>query len=214
MVRTNTSEIRGSKYQSIAVEVAKRIVSGDYEVGEKIKSRSTLAAQFKVSPETTRKALNILADLKIVSLKHGSGAVVLSREKAIEFLENYEATHSIALIKEKIRAEIQRQKDDLEALSISVNDFLLQSQSISRHYPLAPYEIIVNKACDHFGQTLDDLNIWHQTGATVIAIEHKGELLLSPSPYAVIEKGDHVFFVGDDLAYSRMKAFFNLKMGL
>lgn len=213
-MRTNTSEIKTSKYQDVAVAVAKRIADGEYEVGERLKSRSTLASTFNVSPETARKGLSILSDLHIVTLKHGSGAIVLSKEKAIEFLENYEATNSIAIIKEKIRDNISEQMRDLENLSILVDDFLRQSQSISRHYPLTPYEIIANKETDHFGKSLSDLNIWHQTGATVIALEHEGELLISPSPYAKIEQGDHIFFIGDDAAYTRMKKFFNLSKGL
>lgn len=213
-MRTNTSKIKSSKYQDVAVAVAKRIADGEYEVGEKLKSRSTLASTFNVSPETARKGLSILADLHIVALKHGSGATVLSREKAIEFLENYETTNSIALVKEKIRVNISEQVKELENLSVLVDEFLKQSQSISRHYPLTPYEIIVNKDTDHFGKSISELKIWHQTGATVIALEHDGELLLSPSPYALIEKGDHIFFVGDDLAYARMKRFFNLSKGL
>lgn len=213
-MRSNKSEIKRSKYHEVAIEVAKRIADGEYEVGERIKSRSTLASTFNVSPETTRKGLNILADLHIVTLKHGSGAIVLSKEKAIEFLENYEATHSIAIIKEKIRENIGQHLKGLENLSHLIDEFLRQSQSISRHYSLAPYEIIINKDTDHFGKTLDELNIWHQTGATVIAIENQGKFLLSPSPDTVIEKGDHVFFVGDDIAYSKMKHFFNLSKGL
>lgn len=213
-MRKNKSEIKKSKYMEVAVEVAKRIADGDYEVGERVKSRSTIASTFNVSPETARKGLNILADLHIVSLKHGSGAIVLSKEKAIEFLENYETTHSIAIVKEKIRDNIGEQLKNLDNLSTLVDEFLKQSHSISRHYPLTPYEIIVNKDTEHFGKTLDELNIWHQTGATVIAIEKNSQLIVSPSPYAVIEKGDHIFFVGDDLAYSRMKSFFNLSKGL
>ena len=40
------------------------------------------------------------------------------------------------------------------------------------------------------------LNIWHETGATIIAIQQKDELLLSPGPYAKICAGDTLFFVG------------------
>lgn len=213
-MRSNQSQIKSSKYKEVAIEVARRIADGEYKVGEKIKSRSSLASIFNVSPETARKGLSILADLHIVTLKHGSGVIVLSKEKAIEFLENYEATHSIAMVKEKIRDNISHHLKGLENLSHLVDEFLQQSQSISRHYPLTPYEIIVNKDTDHFGKTLDELNIWHQTGATVVAIEKDNQLLLSPSPYAIVEKGDHIFFVGDDLAYSRMKRFFNLSKGL
>ncbi|MCK1197905.1 GntR family transcriptional regulator [Streptococcus uberis] len=208
MTTGNKSEVTTSKYQKIAVSVAQRIASGEYEVGEKLKSRTTIASTFNVSPETARKGLNILADLNILTLKHGSGAIVLSKEKAIEFINQYESTHSIAVIKEKIRQNIRHQQEGMEELSSLVNDFLMQSQNISKQFPLAPYEIIVNKDTDHFGKSIGVLNLWHQTGATVVAIEHEGQFLISPGPYAVIEKGDHIYFVGDKSVYSRMKNFF------
>ncbi|MFL4356811.1 TrkA C-terminal domain-containing protein [Streptococcus uberis] len=214
MTTGNKSGVTTSKYQKIAVSVAQRIASGEYEVGEKLKSRTTIASTFNVSPETARKGLNILADLNILTLKHGSGAIVLSKEKAIEFINQYESTHSIAVIKEKIRQNIRHQQEGMEELSSLVNDFLMQSQNISKQFPLAPYEIIVNKDTDHFGKSIGVLNLWHQTGATVVAIEHEGQFLISPGPYAVIEKGDHIYFVGDDSVYSRMKNFFNLSMGI
>lgn len=205
------AEVRSSKYQQIAVSVAKRIVDGEYEVGEKLKSRSTLASTFNVSPETARKGLNILADMKILTLKHGSGAIVLSRERAEEFLKNYESTHSITMIKNKIKENIKKQQEDFEDLNILVNEFLLQSQFVSRKYPFTPYEIVLTPQADHLGETIGDLNIWYQTGATILGIEHEGILTLSPSPYAVLEEGDHIFFVGDEMSYSRFKNFFKIK---
>ncbi|EHJ56472.1 hypothetical protein HMPREF9318_00529 [Streptococcus urinalis FB127-CNA-2] len=209
-----TKEVKSSKYQKIAVAVAQRIADGDYVVGEKLKSRTTIASTFNVSPETARKGLNILADLNILTLKHGSGAIVLSKEKAMDFIDQYESIHSIAVIKENIRDNIRQQQKDLNALELLVNDFLMQSQSISKQYPLMTYEIIASKPTEIFGKSIGELNLWQQTGATVVAIEHNGELLKSPGPYAVIEKGDHIYFVGDDDVYSRMKTFFNLTMGL
>lgn len=207
-------EIKSSKYQKIAISVAERIANGEYEVGEKLKSRTTIASTFNVSPETARKGLNILADLKILTLKHGSGAIVLSKEKAIDFINQYESTHSIAMIKEKIRDTIREQERAMEQMAILVNDFLMQSQSISKQYPLAPYKIICNNDSEHFGKSIGALNIWHQTGATIVAIEHNGTFVISPGPYSVIEKGDHIYFVGDESVISRMKTFFNLRKGL
>ena len=55
-----------SRYQQIAVEIAERIAAGVYDIGEKINARSTLASNFNVSPETARKAVNILVDLGIM----------------------------------------------------------------------------------------------------------------------------------------------------
>ncbi|EHI69667.1 GntR family transcriptional regulator [Streptococcus ictaluri] len=211
---SNKREITNSKYQKIAISVAQRIASGEYEVGEKLKSRTTIASTFNVSPETARKGLNILADLKILTLKHGSGAIVLSKEKAIDFINQYESTHSIAVIKEKIRDNIREQQTAMESLSVLVNDYLMQSQSISKQYPLAPYEIICSHDSEHFGKSIGVLNIWHQTGATIVAIEHDGKFTISPGPYSVIEKGDHIYFVGDESVISRMKTFFNLRKGL
>ncbi|KGR73062.1 TrkA C-terminal domain-containing protein [Streptococcus phocae subsp. salmonis] len=210
----NKREITNSKYQKIAISVAERIANGEYEVGDKLKSRTTIASTFNVSPETARKGLNILADLKILTLKHGSGAIVLSKEKAIDFINQYESTHSIAVIKENIRDNIREQQAAMEDLAVLVNDFLMQSQSISKQYPLAPYEIICSQDSEHFGKSIGALNIWHQTGATIVAIEHDGKFTVSPGPYSVIEKGDHIYFVGDDSVISRMKTFFNLRQGL
>lgn len=210
----NKREITNSKYQKIAISVAERIANGEYEVGDKLKSRTTIASTFNVSPETARKGLNILADLKILTLKHGSGAIVLSKEKAIDFINQYESTHSIAVIKESIRDNIREQQAAMEDLAVLVNDFLMQSQSISKQYPLAPYEIICSQDSEHFGKSIGALNIWHQTGATIVAIEHDGKFTVSPGPYSVIEKGDHIYFVGDDSVISRMKTFFNLRQGL
>lgn len=210
----NKREITNSKYQKIAISVAERIANGEYEVGDKLKSRTTIASTFNVSPETARKGLNILADLKILTLKHGSGAIVLSKKKAIDFINQYESTHSIAVIKENIRDNIREQQAAMEDLAVLVNDFLMQSQSISKQYPLAPYEIICSQDSEHFGKSIGALNIWHQTGATIVAIEHDGKFTVSPGPYSVIEKGDHIYFVGDDSVISRMKTFFNLRQGL
>lgn len=213
-MRRVNSEVRSSKYQQVAVAVAKRIADGDYEVGEKLKSRSTLASTFNVSPETARKGLNILADMQILTLKHGSGAIVLSKEKAEAFLSNYESTHSAAMLKNIIRENIQKQEENLADLTDLVDEFLLQSQSVSRKYPFTPYEVILTDDANHLEESIRDLNIWHQTGATIVGIERDNTLLLSPSPYEVLKSGDHIFFVGEELAYSRLKNLFDLHPGL
>ncbi|WP_430466302.1 cation:proton antiporter regulatory subunit, partial [Streptococcus mutans] len=44
----------------------------------------------------------------------------------------------------------------------------------------------------------------------VVALKSKGELLLSPGPYATVRKGDILYFVGDDFAFSRMKNLFDI----
>ena len=58
------------RYQQIAVDLAERIVENRYKVGEKIHARSTLASTYNASPETTRKAINVLVDLGSMGVGH------------------------------------------------------------------------------------------------------------------------------------------------
>ncbi|MEX2784058.1 GntR family transcriptional regulator [Streptococcus sp. H49] len=199
-----------ARYQQVAVGIAERIVAGKYRVGEKIKSRSTLASNFNVSPETARKAINILVDLDIAEVKHGSGVTIISRERAQEFLKNFEMTNSLSQIKKEIRAGISQQQKDLKHLSGLVDSLISQNRFLNKKFPFEPYELQLDADCAHFGIPLDELNLWQATGATIIAIEHGGELILSPGPYAVLEKQDAVYFIGDELSYSRMQNVFNL----
>ena len=67
-----------SQYLQIALDLATRIAQGELTEGSRIYGRSVLASEYGVSPETIRKALRLLADMKVVDVKPQSGAVVLS----------------------------------------------------------------------------------------------------------------------------------------
>lgn len=206
----NRKIVKASKYQQIAVGVARRIVSGEYEVGERIKSRSTLASMFGVSPETTRKALNILADLHIVSVKHGSGAIVLSKEKAHDFIDNFEMTSSLNSQKDRILEKMDQQENMLKELRGLVSVYLDQTKRVQKKYPLEPYGLKLTADCELLGKQLADARIWHHTGAIIVGIERNEELLISPSPHQTLEKNDLVYFVGEEESYLRMKNLFGL----
>ena len=49
-------------YQTIALDLARRIINQEFSVGEKISGRTLLAGQYSVSPETIRKAIFLLKD--------------------------------------------------------------------------------------------------------------------------------------------------------
>lgn len=61
--------VRTARYQQIAADVAGKIVSGGYKEGERIFARSALSVHYGVSPETSRRAIALLADLGL-SLIH------------------------------------------------------------------------------------------------------------------------------------------------
>ncbi|HCM90509.1 MULTISPECIES: GntR family transcriptional regulator [Vagococcus] len=205
---TKQKETRSPRYQQVAIEIAERIVDNRYVVGDKLYARSTLASTFSVSPETARKAVNILVDLKILEVKHGSGVIVASKQRAISFLEQFRDVQSIEEIKNNLMNSLKQQKEELNNVTILVNQLVSQTVKINQVNPLLPSELVLNKEASHLEISISELNLWQETGATVIAILHKEELILSPGPYAVLNPNDTLYFVGDEFATQRMINFF------
>ncbi|MFC4772408.1 GntR family transcriptional regulator [Enterococcus hermanniensis] len=204
----NKKRVLLPRYQQMAVEIAERIADQRYKVGEKIHARSTLASNFNVSPETARKAINVLVDLEIMEVRHGSGAYVLSREKARAYFEQYQDVQTVQEIKNDIQENINNQRQELDTMSKLLNQLLTQTKRVHNAAPFVPYELTLTKEAAHLENTINDLNIWHETGATIVAIQQKEELLLSPGPYAKICAGDTLFFVGNELGLQRMQHLF------
>ncbi|WP_313631129.1 GntR family transcriptional regulator [Enterococcus devriesei] len=204
----NKKRVLLPRYQQVAVEIAERIADNRYRVGEKIHARSTLASNFNVSPETARKAINVLVDLDIMEVRHGSGAYVLSREKAKVYFEKYQDVQSAQEIKNDIQTSIENQKQELNNMTQLLDQLFAQTKRVHNVAPFVPYELTLTEAAEHLEQTVNELNIWHETGATIIAIQQKEQLLLSPGPYAKICAGDTLFFVGNELVLQRMQHLF------
>lgn len=77
--------------------------------------------------------------------------------------------------------------------------------------PFIPYQIELSENMNHIGKNLSEINFWHNTLATVIAIRHKEELVLSPGPYARLHVGDIIYFIGQEDCIIRVDQFFNTK---
>lgn len=204
--------MRPPKYQLIAVDIAERIVENRYRVGDKLYARSTLASTYGVSPETARKAISVLVDLDIVEVKHGSGAFISSKEKAQEFIELYQDVSTIQDIKTDILNSVTKQQEELVNLTNLLDRLVDQTKHANRLNLFTPFELTLTKEAEHLKQTVKDINFWQQTGATIIAIQQQKDLILSPGPYAVLEEGDTVFFVGNELSYQRVQNLFYPKI--
>jgi len=66
------------QYIQIALSIARRIAGGDVPEGAKISGRSKLSSEYNVSPETIRKAVRLLGDMRVVDVREQSGVYVLS----------------------------------------------------------------------------------------------------------------------------------------
>ncbi|GGC78200.1 TrkA C-terminal domain-containing protein [Enterococcus wangshanyuanii] len=196
------------KYQQIAVDVAAQIAEQRLSVGDKLHARSTLANKYSVSPETARKAISVLVDLEIVKAKHGSGFYVHSIEKAKVFVEQYQDVQSIHNLKEDLINSVQKQKEELSYFSEILDKLVDQTKRFDSFNPLNPVTFTLTEEAMHLDMTISELNLWQSTSATVIAIKHGEELLVSPGPYAKLEAGDTIYFVGHESTLQRVQNFF------
>lgn len=199
-----------SRYHQIAVELAKKIAEGWYSVGEKLTIRSMVANTFHVSPETARKAVQILVDMGIVTSRHGSGTYVASREKAQLFFDRYQSTVSISKTRESLLDTIQDQKLHLDKMVGLLNELVAQTRREHNTAYLIPYDMKIDNQCNYLGRSIGEINIWQQTGATVVAVKRGDSTYVSPGPYEKIHNGDILLFVGDEGSRQRMLNLFNV----
>ena len=72
------------------------------------------------------------------------------------------------------------------------------------------YDIRIDKHCAYLGKSIGELNIWQQTGATIVAIKRSTDYVISPGPYERIQENDVILFVGNELSKQRMNNLFDV----
>lgn len=199
------------RYRQIALNIAHDIVDKNLNIGDKLQARSTVAIKYNVSPETARRAINILMEVGIVETHQGSGTLIKSYEKAVEFISTEDDKHSLSDIKNDLLNQITAQQATLHSMQDNLTKYFNQSQAFQHKNSLTPFELTLSEPSDAYGKSLSELNFWYMTGTTLIGILRHEELLISPGPYATIEPGDKIYFVGDADAVARVESFlFNL----
>jgi K+/H+ antiporter YhaU regulatory subunit KhtT len=196
-------------YQQIAIDIANRIVNGEFILGSKIYGRSTLAGQYGVSPETIRRAVKFLEDMEIVTVKAGSGIIVKSRDEALKFVERFKNIDSMLSLKKRIWNIIKEKNKLDEEVKSCINKFIDYSEHVRKSTPFAPIEVVVPKNSHLVGKTIGESNFWQNTSATIIAIKKDDKIVLSPGPYQDFIVGDTLVMIGDEEAYQRAFKYLN-----
>ena len=194
-------------YQQIAADIASKIVSGHYRPNEKIYARSSLASQYGVSSETARRAICVLSDMDIVDTAKGSGVLIKSRENAARFVKQFENIQTVNDLKKQITESISRQKEENTCLENLISNLINRTDRFRFTNPFVPFEITITGQMTYLNKTISDINFWHNTSATIIAIRRGDDLMMSPGPYASFQDGDIVYFVGDENCTERVKVF-------
>lgn len=200
-------KIDNPRYMSIALDLAGRICSGEFKVGHRIFGRSTLASEYNVSPETVRRAVNLLEDMQVVSSAQGSGIYISSLSNAYSFIKKFQNKVTIRSLKNDIRVLLSQKKDIENSINEKIDTIVDYSDRLKNLNVLTPIEIEIDDDSQLIGLTISETKFWQHTGATVIAIKRNDSIVLSPGPYGGFEKGDTIFVIGGEDVIERIKQF-------
>ena len=182
-------------YAQIALDIAKRIAQGSLKENAKIYGRSIMSSEYGVSPETIRRSMHLLSDMGIVEIKHNSGAIVRSAEKARRYIERFGDHQDIRSMQKNLTELVEQQEQAAHKISDFVASVIRFSEHATEINPFTNHEEPIPVNSPLIGRTLADLRFWQQTGATVIAIRRGETIVLSPGPYAVIQGKDILVYI-------------------
>lgn len=195
-----------TQYTRIAISLAERIASGQLKEGDKLSGRSKLSPEYNVSPETIRRTLRLLADMKVVEVKEQSGVYVLSADNARRYLHNFADQTDIRGKQQQLKELLVRQEHLNRQMAALCRDILDETSQTPDTLP--NYYCRIPDDWPHSGTTVGALRFWQATGATIVAIRRGMSYIVSPGPYAELYAGDAVIFVGGVKAREAVSHFF------
>lgn len=198
------------QYMRIAMDIASRIASGEIQEHTRISGRSLLSSHYNVSPETVRKAMKLLADMKVVESQEKKGIYILSADNAKRYVEMVSHRNEQQRLRQQLRELIEEYRI-LGKRVFSVAEQLIQVQAtpLPLEQNIPQYEIRLSPGSDKIGMNLRRLQFWQATGATIIAIKRKQNTIVSPGPFAELYEGDTVVFVGPPESVAAVQRYLN-----
>lgn len=198
-----------SIYQSISLDIAQRIVNGEFPVHSKISGRSLLASQYRVSPETVRKAIGLLKEEQIVEVSQGKEITVISDKLASDYIHKNVYLKSVYSLKQELELLLKEKKELDHKFEVILSDVINFSDRLRNLKTYNPIEIIVSEHSHIIGQTIANLQFWQMTGATIIALRRGLNISISPGPHVIVLENDVLVVIGDEQVYHRTAEFIN-----
>ena len=190
-----------SQYLQIALDLARRIAKGELAEGSRVYGRSVMASEYNVSPETIRRALRLLSDMKVVEVKPQSGAVVLSADSARRYIANFEESADIRALHRQLKDMMEEAADLHHRITDTIAALVKSRETFAAAgEPLPNYEVPVPQNSPVTGKSIGALKFWQSTGGTIVAIRRGQAVILSPGPYAELYAGDVIVLVGSPSA--------------
>ncbi len=183
-------------YESIALDLARRIADGEFAVGEKISGRTRLAGEYGVSPETVRKAIAMLRQFNVVAASQGKEVSILSAEQASEFINHQIAMQSAYSLRQELEMLQEKRKEIDDKFDEVIYKITRYTDRLRNLQPFNPVEIKVAEDSCWVGNSISELDLWSHTGASIVAIRRGVDVIISPGPNALLEPKDRLVVVG------------------
>ena len=206
-----SKQIKTANYIKIAIDIAHRIVNNDFIEGSKITGRTTLVSIYNVSPETIRRSLALLKDMNVVTVNEKSGIIINNKIYAKEFLDKFKTKSDFTYLNSETFDLIKQKKEidsKLEKNISSIIEFATQLRNVGS---IIPFESIVEENSFAVNKSIGELDFWHNTKATIIAVKRDGNLYLSPGPYFQIHSEDIIVYVGEESVLESVKEYISLQ---
>jgi K+/H+ antiporter YhaU regulatory subunit KhtT len=205
--------VAGPIYYRIAADLAARIVRGDIREGERLSGRSMLVGSYGVSSETIRRALNLLSEQGIVEVVPGSGVRVISRQKAMAYVERVGMVTDLRSLRREVTDILEEQNDLNRRMQELVDKIFDLSERLKNREPIRGYDFELPKGSPIVGSTLGELRMRQKTGATLIAIKRGEQLIVSPGPKQGFLEEDVLVIAAASEDIPRFKQFLATGLG-
>ena len=204
-----SKQTKTPNYIKIAVDIAHRIINNEFLEGSKITGRTTLVSIYNVSPETIRRSLALLKDMNVVTINEKSGIIINNKTYAKEFLNKFKTKSDFTHLNSDT-FDLKKRKDIDNKLEKNINAIIEFATQLRNVGSIIPFESIVEENSIAVDKSIGELDFWHNTKATIIAVKRDGDLFLSPGPYFKIHSQDIVVYVGEDSVLETVKNYISL----
>ena len=198
-----------ARYIKIAQDICGRILVGEYQEGMMLKGRSVLASFYNVSPETIRKAVNLLAKEKIVEIKRGVGIFVDSALHAQQFADKWKDKTIVQNKYANLLNLLEEKKQLDEEIDVAIKD-MRDSFTYQTKEAVQLQEIMIPLDSWLDSKKIGDVYFYNYTEATIVAVvtKEEGRADTSPGPDYVLHAGDKLIFVSKDtMTFDRVASF-------
>ena len=150
--------------------------------------------------------------MNVVTINEKSGIIINDKNSAKEFLNKFKTKTDFTYLNNETFELIKQRKEIDDKLEKNINSIIQFATQLRNVGSIIPFESIVEKDSFAVGKSIGELNFWHNTKATIIAVKRDGDLFLSPGPYFKINSNDIIVYVGEDSVIETVKDYISLPL--